>query len=121
MSNTALSNATYGLVMLPTTIQLCRGLTKLAILLDKRPELTRKMIQVTDTENGERKTLVESTAETVTRAFTLCLSDRTPSRNGIDRNGKPEGKKIGIYSIANMVLKLLFKVCAEVRSLRVQG
>ncbi len=96
--------------MLPTAIQLCTGLAKLAILLDKRPDLTRKLVKVKDVEAGEKKTLVEGTAETIQRAFTVCLNERTSSRNGIGRDGKPEGKKIGIYSFANMVLKLLFKV-----------
>lgn len=79
-------------------------------MLDKRPDLTRRMVEVKDVDQGEKKTLVESTAETIQRAFTLCLNERTTSRNGIGRDGKPEGKKIGIYSFANMVLKLLFKV-----------
>jgi hypothetical protein len=79
-------------------------------MLDGMPHLTQKMAQVKDVEAGEKKTLVESTAETIQRAFTLCLNERTPSKNGIGRDGKPEGKKIGIYSLANMVLKLLFKV-----------
>ncbi|KAH7312938.1 COP9 signalosome-like protein complex subunit 12 [Rhexocercosporidium sp. MPI-PUGE-AT-0058] len=107
--NTAMSNATYGLVMLPTSIRLCSSLARLAIMLDKRPDLTRRMVEVKDVDQGEKKTLVESTAETIQRAFTLCLNERTTSRNGIGRDGKPEGKKIGIYSFANMVLKLLFK------------
>lgn len=96
--------------MLPTAMQLCAALAKLAITLDKMPHLTQKLAKVKDTEAGEKKTLVEGTAETIQRAFTLCLNERTPSKNGIGRDGKPEGKKIGIYSFANMVLKLLFKV-----------
>ena len=105
-----MSNATYGIVMLPTSIRLCSSLARLAIMLDKRPDLTRRMGEVKDVDQGEKKTLVEATAETIQRAFTLCLNERTASRNGIGRDGKPEGKKIGIYSFANMVLKLLFKV-----------
>ncbi|KAJ5052293.1 uncharacterized protein L3040_002047 [Drepanopeziza brunnea f. sp. 'multigermtubi'] len=107
--NTAMSNATYGIIMLPTAMQLCKALAQLAVMLDGMPHLTQKMAQVKDVEAGEKKTLVESTAETIQRAFTLCLNERTPSKNGIGRDGKPEGKKIGIYSFANMVLKLLFK------------
>ena len=62
-------------------------------------------------DQGESaKTLVEGTAETIQRAFTVCLSERTTNRNGIGPDGKPENKKIGIYSFANLVLRLLFKV-----------
>ncbi|PBP27239.1 COP9 signalosome-like protein complex subunit 12 [Diplocarpon rosae] len=107
--NTAMSNATYGTIMLPTAIQLCAALAKLAMTLDKMPHLTQKVAKVKDVEAGEKKTLVEGSAETIQRAFTLCLNERTPSKNGIGRDGKPEGKKIGIYSFANMVLRLLFK------------
>ncbi|CAL3965300.1 unnamed protein product [Diplocarpon coronariae] len=107
--NTAMSNASYGTVMLPTAIQLCTALAKLAMTLDKMPHLTQKVAKVKDVEAGEKKTLVEGSAETIQRAFTLCLNERTPSKNGIGRDGQPEGKKIGIYSFANLVLRLLFK------------
>ena len=79
-------------------------------MLEDRPDLTRKLRKTADADQGETKTLVEGTAETIQRAFTICLTERTSNRNGIGRDGKPEGKKIGIYSLANMVLKLLFKV-----------
>jgi hypothetical protein len=78
-------------------------------MLDKRPDLTINLRKVTD-EGESRKTLVEGTAELIQRAFTVCLTERTANRNGIGRDGKPEGKKVGIYSFANMVLRLLFQV-----------
>jgi hypothetical protein len=78
-------------------------------MLDKRPDLTIKLRKVTD-EGESNKTLVEGTAELIQRAFTVCLTERTANRNGIGRDGKPEGKKVGIYSFANMVLRLLFQV-----------
>ncbi|KAF4635883.1 hypothetical protein G7Y89_g2201 [Cudoniella acicularis] len=104
---TALSNSTYGVVMLPTTIQLSANLAKLAMMLDKRPDLMRRLRKVAD-EGENRKTLVEGTAESIQRAFTMCLTERTANKN------KPEGKKAGIYSFANMVLKLLFQ-CRKTR------
>jgi nuclear mRNA export protein PCID2/THP1 len=107
---TALSNATYGIIVLPATIQLCSTLARLAMMLDKRPDLTRKMVKIADVDQESRKTLVEGTAESIQRAFTMCLTERTANRNGIGRDGKPEGKKVGIYSFANMVLRLLFQV-----------
>jgi hypothetical protein len=77
--------------------------------LDKRPDLTRKLRTLVDQGGETRKTLVEGTAESIQRAFTMCLTERSANRNGI-KNGKPEGKKIGIYLFANLVLKLLFQV-----------
>lgn len=106
-SITALSHASSGVLMLPTTIQLCTALATLAMTLDKRPDLTRRLRARDDGE--ARKTLVEGTAESIQRAFTLCLTERTANRDGV-RDGKPEGKKVGIYSFANLVLKLLFRV-----------
>lgn len=79
-------------------------------MLDKRPDLTSNLRKRANNDSGEKKTLVESTAELIQRAFTICLTERTTNRSGIGRDGKPEGKKIGIYSFANMVLKLLFQV-----------
>jgi hypothetical protein len=80
--------------------------------LDKRPDLTRKLRKLSNVEQaGEtRKSLVEGTAESIQRAFTMCLTDRSANRNGIGRDGKPDGKKVGIYKFANLVLKLLFQV-----------
>lgn len=96
--------------MLPATIQLCSTLARLAMMLDKRPDLTRGLRKMADLDQGEtQKTLVESTAELIQRAFTICLTARTANKNGVGRDGKPEGKKIGIYSFANMVLRLLFQ------------
>lgn len=107
---TALSNASYGIIVLPATIQLCSSLARLAMMLDKRPDLTSKFIRIAD-EGETRKTLVEGTAESIQRAFTMCLTERTTNRSGVGPNGIPEGKKVGIYSFANMVLRLLFQVC----------
>ena len=79
--------------------------------LDKRPDLTRRLRKVANDDQGEtRKSLVEGTAEAIQKAFTMCLTDRTANRSGIGIDGKPEGKKVGIYSFANLVLKLLFQV-----------
>lgn len=111
----ALSNPTYGIVILPTAIQLSTALAKLAMTLDKRPDLTRRLRRVADVDAGEnRKTLVEGTAETIQRAFTVCLTERTTNRNGVGADGKPEGKKVGIYSFANLALKLFFQ-CRKTR------
>ncbi|KAH8804642.1 COP9 signalosome-like protein complex subunit 12 [Xylogone sp. PMI_703] len=112
---TAMSNASYGIIVLPTAIQLSSALAKLAMTLDKRPDLTRGLRKVLSADPGEsRKTLVEGTAECIQRAFTMCLTERSSNINGIGRDGKPENKKVGIYSFANLVLKLLFQ-CRKTR------
>ena len=84
-------------------------MAKLAITLDKRPDLTVNLRKETSGEDAP-KSLVETTAEIIQKAFTVCLNARGPSPSGI-KDGKPEGKKVGIYSFANLVLKLLFQVC----------
>ena len=112
---TAMTNTAMGLVVLPTCLALSAALAKLAMALDKRPELTAQLTRrasvIDGTEDPETKqSLVEGTAELLQRGFTTCLTDRTASGTGIGRDGRPEGKKIGIYLFANLVLKLLFQV-----------
>jgi hypothetical protein len=107
---TAFSHATFGIIILPATLQICDALTRLASALDKRPDLTNQLRSISNADQGEgRKSLVEATAEAIQRAFTICLTERTSSQSGV-LDGKPEGKKSGIYSFANLVLRLLFQV-----------
>lgn len=91
------------------------ALAKLAVNLERKPELTAHLLRRSSTaamadDPESNKTLVEHTAELLHRAFTTCLTDRTLGGPGSNRNGKPEGKKVAIYSFANLVLKLLFQV-----------
>ncbi|KAI9851611.1 MAG: hypothetical protein M1838_003205 [Thelocarpon superellum] len=116
---TSLSNASMGLVVLPTCLSLSATLARLAMGLDKRPELTahlirRKSMVDAGDDSESKQTLVEGTAELLQRPFTICLTDRTASGTGIGRDGRPEGKKVGIYLFANLVLKLLFQ-CQKTR------
>lgn len=113
-------NSSHGIVVLPAAIQLSYGLAKLAMMLDKRPDLTRRLRKVVNVDEGEsRKTLVEGTAESIQRAFTVCLTERSTNPNGIGKDGKPEGKKVGIYSFANLALKLYFQVGKETLHARI--
>ena len=115
----ALSDASMGGVVLPTVISLSRTLARLAIGLDKRPDLiahlTRRESVAGSEEAGERVTLVESSANVIREAFKKCLSERSGNAQGIDSNGKPEGKRIGIYLTANICLKLFFH-CKKIRN-----
>ena len=108
-----------GLVVLPTVISLSRTLARLAIGLDKQPELTEHLTRRESTMGGEeaveRVTLVESSANVIREAFKKCLSERSGNISGLDNNGMPEGRRIGIYLTANLCLKLFFH-CRKLRS-----
>jgi len=104
-----------GLVCLTTAIRTCDALAKLAMTLDKRPDLTVNLRKESSGEDGP-KSLVETTAEIIQKAFTVCLTARASSPDGI-KDGKPEGKKVGIYPFANLVLKLLFQVSSNLLDL----
>lgn len=108
-----------GLMILPTIISLSQTLARLAIGLDKRPDLTEHLNRRESTVGGEeaveRITLVESSANVIREAFKKCLSERSGNISGINDNGKPEGRRIGIYLTANLCLKLFFH-CRKLRS-----
>ena len=108
-----------GLVVLPTVISFSRTLARLAIGLDKRPDLIAHLVRRESTTGGdegvERVTLVESTANVIREAFKKCLSERSGNLSGLDANSKPEGRRIGIYLCANLCLKLFFR-CRKLRS-----
>lgn len=107
-----------GLVVLPTVISLSQTLARLAIGLDKRPDLVAHLSQRDASAGGEeateRVTLVEGSANVIREAFKKCLSERSGPLNGIE-NGRPEGRRIGIYMTANLCLKLFFH-CRKLRS-----
>lgn len=84
-------------------MSLSETLSRLTMNLNRRPDLTRRL-RVVDDDN--RKSVAESSAEIIQKIFTTCLTDRSGTRTS-----KPEGKRVGIYMFANLVLKLLFAVC----------
>ena len=108
-----------GIVVLPTVISLSRTLARLAIGLDKQPDLIAHLTHRESIAGGEevteRVTLVESSANVIREAFKKCLSERSGSSSGVDANGTPEGRRIGIYLCANLCLKLFFH-CRKLRS-----
>ena len=112
-------SASSGLVVLPTVISLSRILARLAIGLDKRPDLiahlTRREPNAGGEEAGERVTLVEDSANVIREAFKKCLSERSGNASGLNSQGKPEGRRIGTYLTANLCLKLFFH-CRKLRS-----
>ncbi len=100
---TALSHPQYGATLFKTSVSIAGSLSKLVMVLNKRPDLTRRLRVAADDE--ERKSIVESTADIIQKIFTSCLTDRSGGR--LDR---PQGKKAGVYILANLVLKLLLTV-----------
>jgi hypothetical protein len=82
---------------------------RLAIGLDKNPKLIAHLIVRSSEEDGRRETLPERAANVLRTAFVTCLNDRTGTASGVNKDGKPDGKKIGIYKIANLCLKILFQ------------
>ena len=96
-----------------------RALAKLAIGLDKRPDLIAHLTQRGEStagdESTEKITLVESSANVIREAFKKCLSERSGGLSGVDSKGNPEGRRIGIYLTANLCLKLFFH-CKKLRS-----
>lgn len=91
-------------MLLKTSLSLSESLSKLVMNLTRQPHLMAQVKKVT-TGEGERKSIVESAADTIQKIFTSCLSDRSSTRWT-----QPKGKKVGVYIFANLVLKLLFTV-----------
>ncbi|PYI20044.1 hypothetical protein BO99DRAFT_421856 [Aspergillus violaceofuscus CBS 115571] len=112
----ALGDSQMGVIVLPTVLYLSKVLAKLAMGLDRRPELIAHLLRLDGRSNQdeavEKVTLVEKSANVVREAFIKCLTDRSGTP-GI--HGKPEGKRIGIYLMANLCLKLLFQ-CGKLRN-----
>ncbi|KAG6024074.1 hypothetical protein E4U41_001865, partial [Claviceps citrina] len=75
-------------------------LARFTLQLSRRPDLTRRVRSSVDEDSGG-KSVAESSAEIIQKIFTTCLTDRSVGK-------MPEGKKVGVYMFANLVLKLLF-------------
>ncbi|PSK46208.1 hypothetical protein B9Z65_5176 [Elsinoe australis] len=114
-ANSALTHSTSGVLLLPTVISYSRMLSRLAIGLDKQPHLIAHLRSTSSDDGSARETLPERAANTLRQAFVTCLNDRSgSSASGLDAAGLPEGKKRGIYTIANLCLKILFQ-CRKIR------
>lgn len=94
--------------MLPTIMNYAKVFARVAVGLDKQPWLIEHLIADSVNEEGQRESLPEKAANIVRQAFITCLNDRNTVPGGV-RDGKPDGKKIGIYKMANICLKILFQ------------
>lgn len=113
-AQSALVHPSYGHLMLLPVVNCAKLVCRLAIGLDKQPELVAhlKSDKADQDDGGPRDTLPERAADTLRKAFTTCLNDRAAA---LSSDGKPIGKKKGIYKIANICLKILFQ-CRKTRN-----
>ena len=94
--------------MLPTIMNYAKVFARVAVGLDKQPHLIQHLIADSVDDEGKRESLPEKAANIVRQAFITCLNDRNTVPGGV-RDGRPDGKKIGIYKMANICLKILFQ------------
>lgn len=114
-ANIALKHATLGYMMLRIVVTNARLVCRLAIGLDRRPDLIRHLKSAEQgggDDGGARETLPERAANIIRGAFVTCLNERGGPAM---KDGKPEGKKKGIYILANLCLKILFQ-CRKTRN-----
>ncbi|KAF2477764.1 uncharacterized protein BDR25DRAFT_249957 [Lindgomyces ingoldianus] len=107
-TNSALLHPTKGILILPTLIGYAKVFARVAIGLDKHPELIAHLVSSSLSEEGQSETLPEKAANVIRQAFSTCLNDRYTVPGGV-KNNRPDGKKIGIYRMANLCLKILFQ------------
>ncbi|KAF1916237.1 hypothetical protein BDU57DRAFT_224195 [Ampelomyces quisqualis] len=107
-ATSALQHPTKGILMLPTIMSYSKVFAKVVVGLDKQPELIQHLVEESMNEEGQRESLPEKAANIVRQAFIICLNDRNTAPGGT-RDGRPDGKKIGIYKMANICLRILFQ------------
>lgn len=112
-ANTALQHANKGMLVLPTVISYAKLFSRVAIGLDRQPELISSSLLAATTsgDEGRSESLPERAANIIRNAFVTCLNYRNRDfPDGLDpATNKPIDKKIGIYALANICLKILFQ------------
>lgn len=103
----ALGDSQMGAIVLRTVVYLSQIVASLAMTLEKNPQLLAQLRLDRPQDAFERTSLVEDAANVVREGFIKCLSDRGGAAGP---KGRPEGKRAGIYLMANHCLKLLHKV-----------
>ena len=107
-TNTALTHPSMGIVVLPTVIAYSKLLGRLSIGLEKNSDIVRPLVRRTMMDGSSRESLPEKATNIMRQAFVTCLNDRAGGINGL-KGGKPQGKKVAVYTIANLCLKILFE------------
>ncbi|OAA61505.1 PCI domain-containing protein [Cordyceps fumosorosea ARSEF 2679] len=99
---TAFAHPSYGGMLLQASMSLSETLARLTMMLNRRPDLTRKLRSAAPGDE-DKASVAESSAEIIQKIFTTCLNDRSNPRAS-----PPVGRRAGVYMFANLVLKLLF-------------
>lgn len=107
-ANSALQHPTKGILILPIVVSYAKVFSRVAIGLDRQPELIQHLVAATVSDEGRRESLPEKAANILRNAFITCLNDRNTAPRGI-KDGRPDGKKVGIYTMANICLRILFQ------------
>lgn len=105
--NAALAHPTKGILVLPTLVGYAQTFARLAVGLDRQPELAQSLLDASNGE-GRSESLAEKAVNVIQPGLLTCLNDRATVPGGI-KDGRPDGKKIGVYKMANVCLKILFR------------
>jgi hypothetical protein len=98
----ALQNDPHGVLILPTALEYAKVLGRLAIGLDKRPDL---IAHIAVTDDGPATSLPERAAMNLRSILGICA-----------RDAKPHGKSDAVYKMAILCFKILFQ-CDKTDSL----
>ena len=96
-----------GAIVLRTVVYLSQIVASLAVTVENTPQLLAELQGSGSQDTFQRPNLLENAANVVREGFIKCLTDRGGTTN---QQGKPEGKRAGIYLMVNQCLKLLDKV-----------
>ncbi|TID22427.1 Endothelin-converting enzyme 1 [Venturia nashicola] len=105
-ASSAFKDAILGHMLLGSMRLYCKLLARLAIGLDKQPELIAGLAEESVEEDAVPVTLPERAANTVREALAATLQDKSDGMSG---------KRGGIYIFANLCLKILFQ-CKKIRN-----
>jgi hypothetical protein len=91
----ALQNDPHGILILPTALEYAHVLARLAIGLDKQPDL---IAHLAVSDDGPSASLPELAAMNLRTILGVCA-----------RDSKPHGKGDAVYKVANLCFKILFQ------------
>lgn len=103
-ANLAFAQSTLGVLLLHTVIANASILCRLAIGLDRRPELLASRRSSVGGAESQRESLTERAANAVRSAFVTCQNDQSETSSG-----RPNGRQVGTYVLANLCLKIMFQ------------
>jgi hypothetical protein len=112
-TNTALNAPDVGVIMLPTTVAYAKVFARLAIGLEKQPELIAHLVEAPTDEGGESMSLPERAGNTIRTGFISCLNEKYDYPP--NQPSRPMGRHAGIYKLANICLKIFFQ-CNKTKS-----